>query len=323
MPPPSLSTTTTVRSMPRSAMPSRALLSWRKATSPRRQAVGAPGGEGDADGGGQHAVDAVGATVGVHGDVGPGAGVPLEVAHRHRARHHEVGAGGQARRAASRAVAGSVGSGWSASTAAIGGLGGGVERQPALEPARPRGRASVHGAARRTAPWGDLDVGGRRGPRRRRWRPATRPRPATGRRAPDAHDPVGHAARRPASGPAGGRRRGRPRWARRRCGHRPARARPSTRAARPCDTTSGRRARRRSKGSPCAAGRVPRRRSARAPGGRSPGSPSSGSRNGQVEVDGPGRRRPRRRPGRRAPRHASRAARRRGRGRRTTARHRP
>ena len=42
IPPPSLSTTTTVRSTPRSAMPMRAFESWRKAMSPSRQVVGAP-----------------------------------------------------------------------------------------------------------------------------------------------------------------------------------------------------------------------------------------------------------------------------------------
>ncbi len=97
MPPPSLSTTTIVRSRPRPASPSRPLVSWRKATSPmssagrrrrrrgprrprstpRRRCRWPPGWRAPA-------ARARGA-------------VPLDVAHRHRRRHHERGAVGQAR----------------------------------------------------------------------------------------------------------------------------------------------------------------------------------------------------------------------------------
>ena len=90
MPPPSLSTTTIVRSMSRDAAPSRPLVSCRSATSPMSTAVGAPRRRGRrptaVD---THAVDAVGAPVGVHVHACAGRGEPLDVAHGHRRRDHE------------------------------------------------------------------------------------------------------------------------------------------------------------------------------------------------------------------------------------------
>ena len=69
MPPPSLSTTTTVSDTSRSAAPSRALVSWRKARSPTRATVGRPL-RATPDRRGHHAVDPVGAPVGQHPGVG-------------------------------------------------------------------------------------------------------------------------------------------------------------------------------------------------------------------------------------------------------------
>ena len=72
MPPPSLSTTTTARSIPRPGAPSRPLLSWRKAMSPISSAVG-PADPAATPGGRHHPVDAVGAPVGHHDQPGAGA----------------------------------------------------------------------------------------------------------------------------------------------------------------------------------------------------------------------------------------------------------
>ena len=75
MPPPSLSTTTTTRSMPRPAAPSRPLVSWRKATSPMQERRGPVAvRQGQPDRRGHDAVDAVGAPVGVHLHAGARAG---------------------------------------------------------------------------------------------------------------------------------------------------------------------------------------------------------------------------------------------------------
>ena len=95
MPPPSLSTTTIRRSTPRrrrrgeraGVVDEGDVAEQHDRRSRRRQ--------GDAERRRHHAVDAVGAAVGV----GPGGGAaePLEVAHRHRRGDHELGIGGQHR----------------------------------------------------------------------------------------------------------------------------------------------------------------------------------------------------------------------------------
>ena len=98
MPPPSLSTTTTTRSMPRPTAPSSPLESWRKATSPMRSTVGrgAPG-HGQPDGRGHDAVDAVGAPVGVDLHGARRLDVPLEVSDRHGGGHDQPAIGRQGR----------------------------------------------------------------------------------------------------------------------------------------------------------------------------------------------------------------------------------
>ena len=200
MPPPSLSTTTMVRSMPRSASAEQGVGVVEEGDVADEHRGRAARAEGDADGGGHHAVDAVGAPVGV-APATPvaGRGVPLDVAHRHRRRHHERGARRAARR---RTVAGDAGLGElgvarrARRSMAAGGRGvGGPPRRPAdraavRRPARPSPTRASRPAPAHAA--------------RRDRRRAARPRSRSGsNQAPSASTPTCQApSRRPATGRA-------------------------------------------------------------------------------------------------------------------------
>ena len=95
MPPPSLSTTTTVRSAGRRTRPTSADVSCRKARSPTSATVGRVRGERDPERGRHHPVDAVGPAVGLHPHPGARRAVPLEVPDGHGRRHHQPGVVGQ------------------------------------------------------------------------------------------------------------------------------------------------------------------------------------------------------------------------------------
>ena len=111
MPPPSLSTTTTIEvDRPLGAGRAGRCVSCRKATSPTSATVGSPDADRDADRGRHHAVDAVGAPVGDAPARRAGRAVPLEVAHRHRRRHDQLRAVGQRGEQRRGRRAGSVGS---------------------------------------------------------------------------------------------------------------------------------------------------------------------------------------------------------------------
>ena len=198
MPPPSLSTTTIVRSTPR---PARRAGRWCRAGRRRRRSAAPsarPRGEGHADRGRHHAVDAVGAPVGEHPHAVAGRAVPLDVAHRHRRRHHQRGAVGQGgerargRRPARWARRGAASTPSMAAWAArLGRAASGPATACRWPPVQPLGERD----AQRGRIGDDRDV--RRCGRGRSTRRAARPGPAR-RRTPPA---TGRAPSTPAAGP--------------------------------------------------------------------------------------------------------------------------
>ena len=194
MPPPSLSTTTTTRSMSRAGAPSRPLESWRNARSPTRRAVGRPGPQRHAHGGGHDAVDPVGAAVGVH----PHARPRVARTTRGRARASTRRRPARRRRAAppSRRGPPRARSGRPRRRAGLDGRQGGGARLLPRRRARPRRRRAS--SARRR---GRAQAADERGRDRRARTTSAVPCGSTQRPGPGDHDLVGPAARRPTPRP--------------------------------------------------------------------------------------------------------------------------